>query len=101
MRIRCLPKRTGKFSPFVFKISLPLHNFVSQTKELLNNEHCTYLNEHGLRFLRRKVQNFFLCLAELCSSFVMLFLLLLDAADRVFPKALQWNNDLVMCPVKL
>jgi hypothetical protein len=60
-----------------------------------------YLYEDRLGLLRRQIQDFLLCLAEFGCSFVVLFLFLLHAADRVFSEGLQGNHDLIVRPVEL
>lgn len=60
-----------------------------------------YLNENRLRLFRRQIQDFLLRLAEFRRSFVVLFFLLLYAADRVFAKSFQGNDNLVVGSVEL
>lgn len=65
------------------------------------HENFSYLNENRLRLFGRKIQNLILCLAKLGRSLVMLLLLLLYAANCVFPECFQRNDDLVVGSVKL
>lgn len=106
MRDGSLPKKKqqqkkGKKFSRNFEPFFPLQSFLSLHSCSCDSLRNSYLNKNRLRLLRRQIQNLLLGLTKLCRPFVVLLLLLLHTSDGIFSKALQRNNDLVMCSVKL